>query len=396
VSAQPLITDPPGPSRLPRDVAIVHDYLNQRGGAERVALELAALFPSAPVYTSLYRPGSTYPEFGALDVRPSFLDRLPVDARFRLLFPLYPLAFRALGPLDAELVISSSSGWAHAVQTSPRAFHAVYCYTPARWLYGDYPGHGLGERALAPFAAAFRRLDRRAAARADLYVAISEIVRRRIRARYGRDAPVVYPPVDLDRFTPSPRGERLLVVSRLLPYKRVDLVVDAATRAGIGLDVVGIGPALADLRRRAGPTVRFLGRLADHEVTEVVEGCRAFCLPGVEDFGIAPVEANAAGKPVVAFAGGGALETVLDGQTGTFFDAHTVDSLLEAIGRADAIETSPEAIARHAARFSREAFRRRLTAVLAEAMAGARRRPEPPERPGPGDRRRPVPERAGL
>jgi glycosyltransferase involved in cell wall biosynthesis len=374
-------------------VAIVHDYLNQRGGAERVALELAGLFPAAPLYTSLYRPDSTYPAFAGLDVRTSFIDRLPVDGSFRLLFPLYPLAFRSLGSIDADLVISSSSGWAHAVRTSPRAFHAVYCYTPARWLYGEYPGHGLGELALAPFAGAFRRLDGRAAARADLYIAISEIVRRRIRLRYGRDAPVVYPPVDVDRFTPGPRGERLLVVSRLLPYKRVDLVVDAATRAGLGLDVVGVGPALADLRRRAGPTVRFLGRLSDDEVTEAFQRCRAFCLPGVEDFGIAPIEANAAGKPVVAFAGGGALETVIEGETGTFFDALTVDSLLAAIARADAIDTPPEQIAEHAGRFSRETFRRRLTGVLAQAMAA--RRP-PPRLRVLGPRRRRVRERAEL
>ncbi len=159
VTAQPLTPDPAAAGGLPGDVAIVHDYLNQRGGAERVALELARLFPSAPMYTSLYRPDSTFPAFGALDVRTSFLDRVPIDGRFRMLFPLYPLAFRSLGSIDAELVISSSSGWAHAVRTSPRAFHAVYCYTPARWLYGEYPGHGLGEVALAPFAGAFRRLD---------------------------------------------------------------------------------------------------------------------------------------------------------------------------------------------------------------------------------------------
>lgn len=357
---------------LPKDVALVHDYLSQRGGAERVALELAGIFPSAPLYTSLYRSGSTFPEFAGVDVRTSFIDRIPIDGRFRMLFPLYPAAFLSLGSIDAELVISSSSGWAHGVRTAPRAFHAVYCYTPARWLYGEYPSGGIGERLLRPFVGAFRRLDAGAASRADLYIAISEIVASRIRLRYGREAPVVYPPVDVERFTPRARGERLLVVSRLLPYKRVDLVVDAATRGGIGLDVVGIGPALADLRRRAGPTVRFLGRLPDVEVTELFEGCRAFCLPGVEDFGIAPVEANAAGKPVVAFAGGGALETVSEGVTGTFFGQHSVDAVLAAIGRADAISTAPEEIARQAARFSRETFRRRLTSVLAGAIAARR------------------------
>jgi len=366
------IPESPRDDGLPTDVVLVHDYLNQRGGAERVVLELAAMFPQAPLYTSLYRAGSTFPEFGELDVRTSFVDRLPIDRRFRALFPLYPAAFRSSGAIDAELVISSSSGWAHSVRTAPGAFHAVYCHTPARWLYGDYMGPAIAQRALAPFADAFRRLDARAARRPDLYIANSEVVRNRIRLRYNREAAIVYPPVDVDRFTPRPRGERLLVVSRLLAYKRVDVVVDAATRAGIGLDVVGLGPALDDLRRRAGPTVHFHGRLADEEITELFHSCRAFCLPGAEDFGIAPVEANAAGKPVVAFAAGGALETIKDGVTGIFFTEHSVDALLEALRRCDAISSPPERIAQQASGFSARTFRIRLTSALAEAIAAAR------------------------
>lgn len=361
------MTDQRPAAGLPTDVTLVHDYLNQRGGAERVVLELATMFPNAPLYTSLYRRESTFPEFARLDVRTTFLDRIPVDRRFRTLFAMYPAAFRSLGVIDAGLVISSSSGWAHTVRTSPRAFHAVYCYTPARWLYGEYPGGA--HRLIAPLVGAFRRIDVCAARRADLYIAISEVVRERIRQRYGRDAPVVYPPVDVDRFTPKPRGDRLLVVSRLLAYKRVDVVVDAATRAGLGLDVVGTGPALSDLRRRAGPTVRFLGRLPDSEITELFERCRAFCLPGAEDFGITPVEANAAGKPVVAFAGGGALETIEDGVTGVFFAEHSVEALLGALRACDAVSSSPERIAQHVRRFSRRAFRERLSSVLVEAIA---------------------------
>ncbi len=360
----------PRPSALPTDVVLVHDYLNQRGGAERVVLELAAMFPGAPIYTSLYRPGSTFPEFRALDVRTSFMDRLPVDRRFRALLPLYPAAFRSLGPIDAGLVISSSSGWAHAVRTTPRAFHAVYCYTPARWLYETRVGdRTIGSAvALALASRYLRPWDRRAASHPDLYIAISELVRARIRERYGRDAPVVYPPVDTERFRPTPRGERLLVVSRLLPYKRVDLVVEAATRAGIGLDVVGVGPALDDLRRRAGPTVHFHGRLPDEEITQLFQRCRAFCLPGSEDFGITPIEANAAGKPVVAFAGGGALETIDEGVTGAFFAEASVEGLLEALARCDAIISTPAEIAAQARRFSATAFRERLTRVLHAAI----------------------------
>ena len=366
------MTDHAPANGLPTDVVLVHDYLNQRGGAERVVLELAAMFPGAPLYTSLYRRASTFPQFASLDVRTSFLDQLPVDRHFRALFALYPSAFRSLGAIDAELVVSSSSGWAHIVRSSPRAFHAVYCYTPARWLYGRYLTHSSTQRALEPLWAKFRRIDIAAARRADLYIAISEHVRQRIRLHYGHDAPVVHPPVDIGRFTPRPRGERLLVVSRLLPYKRVDLVVDAATRAGLGLDVVGSGPALGDLRRRAGPTVRFHGNLPDEEITALFESCRAVCLPGVEDFGIVPVEANAAGKPVVAFADGGALETIEEGVGGVFFREQSPQALLAALDRCDEIAATPERIAQNARRFSRGTFQRRLGSVLAEAIAARR------------------------
>jgi glycosyltransferase involved in cell wall biosynthesis len=349
-------------------VAIVHDYLNQRGGAERVVLEMASIWPQAPIYTSLYRPESTFPQFRERDVRTSPLDRLPVDDGFRNLFPLYPLAFRAFGTLRQDVVISSSSGWAHGVRTGADSFHAVYCYTPARWLYGaDHLGGTWRRQALKPIIGLARGWDRAAAGRADLYIAISSGVRDRIKQRYGIDAPVVYPPVDVDRFRPRERGERLLVVSRLLPYKRVDVIVDAATRAGIGLDVVGTGPSLDDLRRRAGPTVKFHGRLQDGDITELMESCRAFCLPGAEDFGITPVEANAAGKPVVAFAGGGALETLEDGTSGAFFQEHNVAAVLDAIGRCDRLQADPDCLAAAAQRFSPAAFRTALLRVLSEA-----------------------------
>jgi glycosyltransferase involved in cell wall biosynthesis len=352
--------------RTPGGVALVHDYLNQRGGAERVVLEMARIWPRAPIYTSLYRPASTFPEFRELDVRASPLDRLPVDRGFRSLFPLYPLAFRSFGTLGQDLVVSSSSGWAHAVRTRPDTLHVVYCHTPARWLYGgEYLGASSGRQAaLKPFSSLLRIWDRSAARRPDLYIANGSTVRDRIRTLYGRDAPIIYPPVDVDRFTPTPRGERLLVVSRLLPYKRVDIVVEAATKAGIGLDVVGIGPALGGLRRMAGPSVAFHGRIDDRSITELMEGCRAFCLPGTEDFGITPVEAQAAGKPVVAFGAGGALETVTEGVTGAFFHRHDVAEVLVAVERCDSIESSPNEIAHHAQRFSRQAFQKRLLTTI--------------------------------
>ncbi len=362
-------------SAAPRSVAVVHDYLNQRGGAERVALEMARLWPEAPIYTSLYRPASTFPEFAEREVLTSFLGRLPVDSGFRNLLPLYPAAFRGFGSLRQDLVVSSSAGWAHGVRTGRDSTHVVYCHTPARWLYG---GEHLGdrsarERVARPLFGALRGWDRAAARRADRYVANSQNVRRRIRATYGIDADVVYPPVDVDRFCPRPRGDRLLVVSRLLPYKRVHLAVEAASRARLPLDVIGSGPSYRELAAMAGPTVRFDRRLEDAAITELMENCRALLLPGDEDFGITPVEALAAGKPVVAFARGGALETLEDGVSAAMFSEPTAEALLAAIKRVDTIETSPETLASHARRFSPQAFREGLLAAVERARLGTSR-----------------------
>ncbi len=360
-------------------VAIVHDYLNQPGGAERVVLAMSGLWPDAPIYTSLYRADSTFPAFGATEVHTSALHWLPIDGGFRNLFPLYPAAFRSFGLLEYHTVISSSSGWAHTVRTAESTFHAVYCHAPARWLYGGEHLADARNRALRPFVRALQSWDRGAARRADLYIANSQEVRRRIRRQYGVEAPVVYPPVDVDRFRAQPRGERLLVVSRLLPYKRVDAIVDVATRAGLGLDVVGTGPCLEDLRRRAGPTVHFHGRLPDDDVRSLMQRCRALCIAGQEDFGITSVEANAAGKPVVALAAGGSLETLEEGVTGAFFARHEPDEILAAIRRCDRIETSPEGLADAAKRFSRHAFETRLLDALDAGFRSHRQRGAAPQ-----------------
>src|SRR3954453_6594554 len=215
-------------------VAIAHDYLNQFGGAERVTLEIGSLWPDAPIYPSIYRPGSTFPEVRTRDVRTSFLDHLPVDAGFRSLAPLFPQAFHSLGVLEHDLVVSSSTGWAHGIRTSEDTTHVVYCHAPARWLYSpeSYLGAGSGrQRVMNVIAPALKRWDRTAALRADGYITIARNVRERLRAAYGIHALVVYPPVDVTRFRPQPRGERLLVASRLLPYKRIDLIVEAPTQA---------------------------------------------------------------------------------------------------------------------------------------------------------------------
>jgi glycosyltransferase involved in cell wall biosynthesis len=347
-------------------VAIVHDYLNQRGGAEKVVLELSNMWPDAPIYTSLYRPDSTFAQFRGRDIRTSFLDRLPVDRAFRNLFPLYPAAFRSFGKIDADVVIASSSGWAHMARAVDAAIHVVYCHTPARWLYRDeHLGRDPRAKALGAVAGLVRKLDRRAARRAGSYVANCENVRRLVREAYGREATVVFPPVDTERFTPGPRGERLLVISRLLPYKRVDIVVAAAKRLGLGLDVVGDGPLLEELRRDAGPAASFHGAASDETVAGLLEACSAVCVAAEEDFGIVAVEAQAAGKPVVAYGRGGARETVLHGVTGILFERQTLADVEAAIIECAGIDTPPHEIARTAERFGIAAFKTGINSAIA-------------------------------
>lgn len=351
-----------------RSVALAHDYLNQRGGAERVALALSDMWPAAPIFTSIYRPGSTFEGFAARDVRTSFLDLLPVDRGFRSLALLYPFAFSTLSPSPVDVLLASSSGWAHGISTDPSTAKIVYCHTPARWLYatnGPPQIRGRWSRTAASvMLKPLRRWDRRAAKCADGYIANAAYIRDRIRNVYGIEADVVHPPVDTQRFTPSGSGTRVLVVARLLPYKRVDLAIEGCRKAGLELDVVGDGPDLPRLRRLAGETVSFHGRVDDRELTELIETCKLLCQPGVEDFGIVPVEAHAAGKAVVAPRAGGALETVLDGVNGVFFDSADSDSVADALRRASELATSPEEVAATAERFSVATFRASLLTAV--------------------------------
>ncbi|MGH2796157.1 MAG: glycosyltransferase [Thermoleophilaceae bacterium] len=371
-------------------IAISHDYLDQYGGAERTVLAMCALFPSAPLYTSVYdrlamaRLGFVEP---AQPIVTSFLQRLPLRRRIPryYLTGLYPLAFRAfdLGSFDA--VLSSATFAAKAIALRPDAVHVCYCYTPPRFLWGfdsdtatrAMPPH---ERPLAAIArAALRALDHRAARRVDLFVASSHAVADRIRAAYGRTALVVYPPVETARFgslRPADDGH-LLIVSRLNAYKRIDHVIDACGRAGLRLIVVGTGPWERQLRARAGPTVRFTGQLPDREVERLMSSCTAFVLPGEEDFGIAAVEAMAAGRPVVALRRGGAVETVVEGTTGVLYDEPTVDAFLEALARLRARRWDPEAARSRARQFDRARFDAQLREVVAGAIARGRVAPTP-------------------
>lgn len=366
-----------------RRIALVHDWLNQMGGAENVLEELVDLFPGAPIYTSMYAAEQMPESYRRWAIHTSFMQRLPgATTHHQRYLPLYPLAFARTDLSDFDLVVSNKSGFCHGVRTDNgrgrRALHVCYCLTPTRflWMFDQYRTReqisGVASAALQPLLAALRRWDFAAAQRVDHFVAISTAVQERIRQVYQRESVVVYPPVDVDYFTPAAEaavGDYYLIVSRLIPYKRIDLAVQAFNRLPQHkLVIVGEGRDLAALRASAGGNITFLGRQSRERVRDLMRGCLAFLFPGLEDFGIAPVEAMSAGRPVIAFAGGGALDTVMPGVSGELFAAQTVESLVETVQRFAPAEYDPAACRRQAERFSQAAFRSGLLDYLATVL----------------------------
>jgi glycosyltransferase involved in cell wall biosynthesis len=358
-------------------LALVHDYLNQYGGAERVLEELHALWPAAPIYTSMYAPDLMPPQYRRLDIRTSFMQRLPGVGRHHQKYLLaYPLAFESFQLHEYDVVLSNSSAWCKGVITPPETLHLCYCLTPMRWAW-SFHEYVERERVAGPLRRALllamhylRVWDVAAAQRVDRFLAISQAVAARIRKYYRREAEVIYPPVAVERFTPRAAPDEppfYLVVSRLIPYKRVDLAVEAFNRLGWRLKIVGDGRDRAALQARARPNVEFLGRLPDAAVCDLMARCQGFLFPGLEDFGIAPVEAQAAGRPVVAYAGGGALDTVRDGETGVLFGTQTADALADAVRRCADLAWDPLAIRAHAERFSTARFREELSSYVVAA-----------------------------
>ncbi|MFQ5343928.1 MAG: glycosyltransferase [Anaerolineae bacterium] len=359
-------------------VAIVHDWLNQAGGAEIVLHALKAIFPDAPVYTSMYWPAAV-PDMGGWDIRVSFMDRLPAIHRcHQYYFPLYPLAFERFDFSDYDLVLSNKSGFCHGVITPATTPHLCYCLTPTRYLWQteEYLARervgAAGRAGLRLILPWLRRWDQQAArTRVDAFAAISTEVQRRVRRFYQRASTVIYPPVDTQRFRPSANGARnyYLILSRLIPYKRIDLAVKAFTELGRPLVIIGDGRDRPSLEAMAGPTVRFLGRQPDDVVEDHLAHCQALIWPGLEDFGLVPVEAQASGRPVIAYAGGGALDTVIDGVTGTFFHEQTSEALAEAVAGLDPTACDPRAIRQHALQFDVERFRVNLRRWIRETIA---------------------------
>jgi len=370
---------------LPERTVIVHDYLNQYGGAERVLEVVHALAPCAPVYTSMYEPNAMPRDYRGWDIRTTWIQHVPdVTRRQQRALPFYPLAFERLRVPDCDLVLSSSSAFAKMAAPPPGAAHVSYVHSPMRFAW-DLEQYVERERlpdaariGLRPLMALFRQRDRATLNRVDRFVANSTAVRERIRAFWKRDATVIFPPVDVEGFQPVSASEvqdYYLMVSRLVPYKRFDLAIEACNVLRLPLWIVGDGRDRAALEAQAGPTVRFLGRVSDEELRGLYARSRAALFMSEDDFGIAQVEAQAAGRPVIAFAAGGVFDTVVPDVTGTYVVDQSALSLIEAFQRFEQTSFSTDAIVSHVARFGRVRFERELV-DLVEATLESKRRGE--------------------
>jgi glycosyltransferase involved in cell wall biosynthesis len=359
---------------MPR-VALVHDFLVDVRGAERVFEVLSGLFPDADLFTGIYDEDGTQGRFSHRDVQTTFLQRLRPNARtFRALLPLYPRAIEALDLSGYDLVVSSSSAWAHGVRVDPSSVHVCYCHNAFRYAWDEREAtlqarNVLTRAPLAHVLDRWRGWDRAAAQRVDRYVANSEITRERVARCFGRDADVVHPPVEVGRFAPAPVGEHYLLLSELMRHKRLHVAVEAFNRLGLPLVVIGDGPDARRLQAMAGPTVRFAGRVSDERVAELLASARALVVPAAEEFGIAAVEAQAAGRPVIGLRDGGLRETVIEGVTGAFFEPSEPEALAETVLAFDALGVNPQACVRNAARFGPERFGAQLRRIIDETTA---------------------------
>ncbi len=356
-------------------VALVHDYLNQYGGAERVLEALHQLYPDAPIFTSIYDADVMPDHYREWDIRTSFMQSLPGWRKhFRRYFLLYPSAFESFDLSDYDLIISSSSAYAKGIIPRPGAVHVCYCHTPMRfaWRTRDYVAReqiaGL-QGAILPFLLTFMRLwDVTTNARVDAFVANSREVAGRIRRYYGRSATVIPPPVVLPPTMPLPAGDFYLAGGRLIPYKRIELIVEAFTHLRLPLKIFGDGRDRARLERMARPNVEFLGWVDEPTRHELFARCRAFIFPGEEDFGITPLEAMAAGRPVIAYGAGGALETVIEGVTGRFFYEPSAAALAAAVAASHMDVYDPVAIRQYAEGFGLDLFLARMRDVISAAV----------------------------
>jgi glycosyltransferase involved in cell wall biosynthesis len=362
-------------------VAIVHDWLTNMGGAEPLVLEIHKLFPHAPIYTSVY-DAERMPAFKHIDVRTTTLQNtLPKALRFKhVLWPtLRAKAFRQLDLSEFDIIISSSSAEAKAVRkTRPGQIHIAYIHTPPRYYWSHYEEFrkefrfGIFTPFIRPFipllVKKMRTLDLESTKDIDVFIANSTVTQQRIKEYYNKPSTVVYPPVDVERFTPPPKGERhgYVLWGRHVPYKRFDLAIQAANELGAQLTIAGTGPNTERLKSLAGPTVRFVGRVSDEELVTLAQSAKAFLFPNEEDFGISAVEALAAGTPVIAYNKGGALDIVQDGETGVFFNEQTVESVVAALQRFENLTFLPATLHRKAKRFDKGLFATKLHKIITD------------------------------
>lgn len=377
-------------------VAIVHDWLTTMRGGERVLHEIAAIHPHADLYTLIHVPGATTPRIDALRVRASPLSRLPgAGRRHRMFLPLFPWAIERFELKGYDLVVSSSHAFAKGVRVPAPGVHVCYCYTPIRYVWDQkdaYLGRGLLRAASWPAAEWLRRWDRRTSTRERIaeVISASRHVADRVRRRWARESSVIHPPVDLDRFAPDGRrpDDYHLLVGAFVPYKREDVAIEAFRRLGRNLVVAGDGPGRARLEATAPPNVRFVGRVTDAELARLYARCRAVVFPQEEDFGIVALEAQASGRPVVAFGRGGATETVVPlgasgggpggaEPTGIWFAEQTPESLADAVEELERRrdELDPRAIRSHAEAFGTARFRELLADALSRAVGAPRLEP---------------------
>lgn len=371
----------PAPRKAPK-IALVTDWLTNMGGAEPLLLEIHKLFPKAPIYTSVY-DAKKMPAFKGIDVRTTDLQtRLPKSLRYKhVLWPtLRAKAFRKLDLSEFDIIISTSSAEAKAVRKTRKGqIHIAYIHTPIRYYWSHYEefrkefSFGKLTPLIRPLIPAFvkqqRKLDLESTKAIDIFIANSTITQARIKKYYGKPSTVVYPPVDVSRFTPSPSGKRngYVLWGRHVPYKRFDLAIQACNQLHVPLTIIGSGPDTERLKKLAGPTITFTGRVSDEDLVRRAQSAKAFLFPNEEDFGISAAEALAAGTPVIAYAKGGALDIVQDGETGVLFKEQTVESLIEAMEKADKIHFLPATLHRKAKRFDTSLFATKMLKIVEDA-----------------------------
>lgn len=351
-----------------KKIALVHDWLTNMGGAEKVVESFLSIFSEAPIYTSMANKDNLSDKFKDKNIITSFLQKKVKKKKInhQKYFPFMPMAFESFDLNGYDIVLSSSSSCAKGVITNPNTLHICYCHSPMRYgweFYYEYTRDmGALKKKLVKYLMNYMRLwDVCSSNRVDYFIANSENVAKRIWKHYKREATVIHPPVDTDFYNmESEDGDFFLCMSRLVPYKRIDLAVEAFNQLGLPLVIIGGGSELERLRSFAKPNVMFMGRQPDEVVREHYQKCRAFIFPGEEDFGITPVEAQACGRPVIAFGKGGALETVVDGETGLFFSEQTTDSLIEAVRRFGEMNFNKVRCRENAERFNKDRFNREI------------------------------------